>query len=57
MSTQHPPHDAPARPLRDLLDDVDVLDIAGDLDVPIGRVTYDSRDCRAGTLFAAYRGV
>lgn len=46
-----------ARPLRDLLADVDVLDVAGDLGVAVERVTFDSRDCRPGTLFAAYRGV
>ncbi|MEO8082409.1 MAG: UDP-N-acetylmuramoyl-L-alanyl-D-glutamate--2,6-diaminopimelate ligase [Ardenticatenales bacterium] len=46
-----------ARPLRELLVDVDVLDVFGDLDVRVERVTYDSRECRPGTLFAAYQGV
>lgn len=45
------------RPLRDLLADVDVVDVRGDLGVAVARVSYDSRDCRPGTLFAAYRGV
>lgn len=57
MPPAHLPSGPSPRALRDLLADVDVLDVFGDLDVQVARVTYDSRDCRPGTLFAAYQGV
>lgn len=44
-------------PLRLLLANVEILAAAGDLQVPVARITHDSRQVGPGTLFVAYQGV
>jgi UDP-N-acetylmuramoyl-L-alanyl-D-glutamate--2,6-diaminopimelate ligase len=48
---------AAARPLRELLREVPVVAVAGDLAVRIAHLTHDSRRVVPGGLFVAYQGV
>lgn len=42
--------------LRELLKNVETLEVCADLDTEIGNISYNSRDTRAGDLFVAIRG-
>ncbi|MFD2513444.1 UDP-N-acetylmuramoyl-L-alanyl-D-glutamate--2,6-diaminopimelate ligase [Pontibacter locisalis] len=43
--------------LQNILEGVEVLDIKGDVKVPIDTITFDSRQVKEGTAFVAVRGV
>lgn len=42
--------------LRDILYKVPLLSTSGDMNTPVGRITFDSRDVVSGDLFVAVRG-